>query len=574
MKIKFNKLVSYYKPYKKIFFLDLLFSFLSAILVLAMPFIIRYLTDTLIYTSLDESANILLQSAVLIVVLLGLKFGCDYFTLYYGHSIGAKMEADMRYEIFQHYQKMSLDFFNEREIGDLISRVTSDLANVSELLHHLPEELFKIITIIGGAIIVFFALNMQEAIVFLAIITIIVVFLYFFFKKTHKAFTKNHEKLSKINSQIEDSLAGIQVTKAFSREDIELKKFKFNNMKLIESQKNVFRYVGFFNSGLELLLMSILPIITIYGLILLYNNQISVSTLLTFLLCESTIIPPIFSLIEQADLFQNTMAGFRRFCEILDITPKISDSSNALDLKDIQGNIRFENVSFNYEHSNPIFEGLNMEIKAGEYIALVGPSGSGKSTLCNLIARFYDVQSGKIYLDNIDLKHIKLKTLRENIGFVQQDVFLFSDSIIENIRYAKPSATDKEVFDAAKKANAHNFIISLPQKYNTKVGRNGVKLSGGQKQRIAIARVFLKNPPILIFDEATSNLDSENENYIQKSMWDLSKNRTTIVIAHRLSTIRNAKRILVMKDGKIVEEGTHKKLLDKHGTYAEFYNLL
>lgn len=574
MKIKFNKLVSYYKPYKKIFFLDLLFSFLSAILVLAMPFIIRYLTDTLIYTSLDESANILLQSTVLIVVLLGLKFGCDYFTLYYGHSIGAKMEADMRYEIFQHYQKMSLDFFNEREIGDLISRVTSDLANVSELLHHLPEELFKIITIIGGAIIVFFALNMQEAIVFLAIITIIVVFLYFFFKKTHKAFTKNHEKLSKINSQIEDSLAGIQVTKAFSREDIELKKFKFNNMKLIESQKNVFRYVGFFNSGLELLLMSILPIITIYGLILLYNNQISVSTLLTFLLCESTIIPPIFSLIEQADLFQNTMAGFRRFCEILDITPKISDSSNALDLKDIQGNIRFENVSFNYEHSNPIFEGLNMEIKAGEYIALVGPSGSGKSTLCNLIARFYDVQSGKIYLDNIDLKHIKLKTLRENIGFVQQDVFLFSDSIIENIRYAKPSATDKEVFDAAKKANAHNFIISLPQKYNTKVGRNGVKLSGGQKQRIAIARVFLKNPPILIFDEATSNLDSENENYIQKSMWNLSKNRTTIVIAHRLSTIRNAKRILVMKDGKIVEEGTHKKLLDKHGTYAEFYNLL
>lgn len=575
MKINYKKLISYYKPYKKIFFLDLLFSFLSASAVLVIPFIVKYLTDNLVSMSSGETMKVILQFSLYIIFLLFLKFGCDYFTLYYGHVIGAKMEADMRSEVFRHYQKMSFGFFSDRKTGDLLTRVTTDLNNISELLHHFPEELFQIVIRVGGVIVIFFVLNLQMALTLFLIFTVMTVFLSFFFNKTQKAFLKNHEKLSGINSQIEESIAGARVTKTFANEKIEIQKFEAGNLEFVESQKHCLKIMGISCSGLMFFVTSILPIVAIFGLILLHGGQITIGMLLTFLLAESVVIGPIFSAIQQIELFQNTMAGFHRFCEILDVQPDIVDSPNALELHDMRGNIDFKDVSFRYEKTNKdVFKNLNLEIKSGEYIALVGSSGVGKTTFCNLIPRFYDVSNGEILVDNINVKNIKIENLRQNIGFVQQDTFLFSGTIMENIRYGKPNTTDEEVIEAAKNAYAHNFIMSFPDGYNTEIGQKGIRLSGGQKQRLAIARVFMKNPPILIFDEATSSLDNESERYIQKSMERLAENRTTIVIAHRLSTIKNAKRILVMANGKIAEEGTHKELLAKNGVYAEFYNLL
>ncbi|MDR1627380.1 MAG: ABC transporter ATP-binding protein/permease [Oscillospiraceae bacterium] len=572
---KFKKLISYYKPYKKTFFWDLLFAFFSASIMLVIPFIVRYLTDNLVSVSHDEAVKIILQFSLIIIFLMVLKFWCDYFTLYYGHLIGAKMEADMRSEVYRHYQKMSFEFFDDRKTGDLLTRVTTDLNNISELLHHLPEELCQIIIRCGGVIIIFFVLNIRMAMTFLLILVIMTVFLSFFFNKMQRAFIRNHEKLSDINSQIEESIAGARVTKAFANENVEIQKFEMGNMEFVKSQKNCLKIMGISYSGLMFFVTGILPIVAISGLILLHNNQITTGTLITFLLAESVVIGPIFSIFQQIEMFQNTMAGFYRFCEILETKPNIMDSENAVKLQNISGNIEFKNVTFHYTKTNKnIFENLNLKINVGEYIALVGSSGVGKSTLCNLIPRFYDVLNGEILIDGINVKNIKLENLRQNIGFVQQDTFLFSGTVMENIRYGNKNASDEKVVEAAKNAYAHDFIMSFSEGYNTFVGQRGLKLSGGQKQRLAIARAFLKNPPILIFDEATSNLDNESERYIQKSMEKLAQSRTTVVIAHRLSTIKNAKRILVMHSGKITEEGTHKELLAKNGVYAEFYNLL
>lgn len=570
---RLKKLLSYYKPYKKIFLLDLLLSFLSATVVLIIPFIVRYLTDNLVNMTPDDAMKIILKSSLFIFMLMIIKFGCDYFVLYYGHLMGAKMEADMRSELFNHYQKMSFSFFDENKSGDLISRITTDLVNTSELLHHLPEELLQIVIRIGGVFIAFFALNIYEGITLLIIFITMSAFLSFFLNKMQKAFIKNHERIADINSQIEDSLLGIKVTKTFTNEDLEIKKFEVGNKRFVESQKYAFKIMGIAYSGLMFFITAILPIVAILGIVLVHRNQITNGTLLLFLLAESLIVGPIFSFIEQLQLFQNTMAGFYRFCDFLKIQPEITDLSSSIQLKDVNGNIEFKNVFFKYKSGREVFKNLNLKINAGEYVALVGPSGIGKSTFCNLIPRFYDVTEGEILIDNTPIKNVRLKNLRKNIGFVSQDIFLFSGSVIDNIRYGNLDASEEEIIKAAKNAHAHEFICKFEKGYDTYIGERGTKLSGGQKQRLAIARVFLKNPPILIFDEATSSLDNESERLIQMSMENLAKNRTTIVIAHRLSTIKNAKRILVLNKTSIAEEGTHEELLSKNGIYAGFYNV-
>lgn len=570
---RLKKLLSYYKPYKKIFLLDLLLSFLSATVVLIIPFIVRYLTDNLVNMTPDDAMKIILKSSLFIFMLMIIKFGCDYFVLYYGHLMGAKMEADMRSELFNHYQKMSFSFFDENKSGDLISRITTDLVNTSELLHHLPEELLQIVIRVGGVFIAFFALNIYEGITLLIIFITMSAFLSFFLNKMQKAFIKNHERIADINSQIEDSLLGIKVTKTFTNEDLEIKKFEVGNKRFVESQKYAFKIMGIAYSGLMFFITAILPIVAILGIVLVHRNQITNGTLLLFLLAESLIVGPIFSFIEQLQLFQNTMAGFYRFCDFLKIQPEITDLSSSIQLKDVNGNIEFKNVFFKYKSGREVFKNLNLKINAGEYVALVGPSGIGKSTLCNLIPRFYDVTEGEILIDNTPIKNLRLKNLRKNIGFVSQDIFLFSGSVIDNIRYGNLDASEEEIIKAAKNAHAHDFICKFEKGYDTYIGERGTKLSGGQKQRLAIARVFLKNPPILIFDEATSSLDNESERLIQMSMENLAKNRTTIVIAHRISTIKNAKRILVLNQTGIAEEGTHEELLGKHGIYAGFYNV-
>ena len=570
-----KKLVSYYKPYKKVFLADMFFAIMASFIALLIPLVVRYVTAKVIYMPAEQVVKTMIIIAIVVGILILFQCYCNYYIANYGHVMGAKIEYDMRAEIFGHFQKLSFSFYDDEKVGQLMSRITSDLFDITELLHHGPENVTISVIKIIGALAILLSINVRLALIAFLLVPFMLVYAYFFNKKMKQAFRVNRIKIAEINAQIEDNLSGIRVVKSFANEDLENKKFKVGNDAFLEAKKNNYKYMGGYNSGLTAFTTMINLLVIVSGGLMITKNMISVTDLVTFLLYINIFTDPIKTLIDFTEQFQNGYSGYERFLQILSIEPEIKDSENAVSISNVKGDIKLEDVSFKYnDSSHRVLKHINLEVKAGSYVALVGSSGAGKTTLCNLIPRFYEATSGKITIDGKDIKDIKLKDLRDNIGIVQQDVYLFIGTVYDNIRYGRPDATREEVIAAAKEANAYDFIMSLPNGFETDIGQRGIKLSGGQKQRISIARVFLKNPPILIFDEATSALDNESEKIVQESMEKLAKNRTTMVIAHRLSTIRNAEKILVLTDKGIEEQGTHKELMDKHGIYYDLYNVI
>lgn len=574
MKNNLLKMISYYKPYKRVFFIDLFFAFLSASIALTIPLIIRYVTSTLIYMETEVITMRILQIGVLLLTLVIVDCYSKFYISNQGHVMGAKIEYDMRADIFAHFQKLSFSFYDNQKTGQLMSRITTDLFDITELMHHGPENIILSIIKIAGAFIILMSISPILAGAAFLVLPVMIIYAYFMNKKMRLAFRKNRQRIAEINGQIEDNLSGIRVVKSFTNEETENAKFEKGNQGFLSAKKNSYLYMGLFHAGLGSFTILIQVNVIIVGTLLIANGVLNVSDLLTFLLYISIFTDPVRTLIDFTEQFQNGYTGFERFMEIMNIAPDIQDRPQATTLTNVKGNIDFENVSFQYEETTDlVLNKVNLHVPAGAYMALVGSSGAGKSTLCSLIPRFYDVTDGAIRIDGQDIRDITLKSLRSQIGIVQQDVYLFVGTVYENILYGRPDATREEVIEAAKKANAHDFIMSLPNGYDTDIGQRGIKLSGGQKQRLSIARVFLKNPPILIFDEATSALDNESEKVVQDSLETLAQNRTTFVIAHRLSTIKNAEKILVLSDDGIEEEGTHEELLAKKGIYEKLYNM-
>lgn len=574
MENKKKKLSAYYKPYKGLFLADMVFAMIGAAITLVIPLMVRYITGTVVLLPIEEASSTIIRLGIFMVLLVIVEGYCNYFIGYYGHVMGAKIEHDMRNEIFGHYQKLSFAFFDNQKVGHLLSRITSDLFDITELLHHGPEDVVISAIKLLGAFIILLVINAKLAFVAIGFVVIMLLYAVAMNGRMRGAFRENRARIADINSQIEDSLSGIRVVKSFSNEKTEMDKFEEGNSRFVDSKKKSYRYMGTYNSGMGVFSTLITVGSLLMGAWLMMKGELSAADLVTFLLYINNFTEPVKKLVNFTEQFQNGYSGYERFVEIMNIAPDIKDKEDAKLLDRVQGEIQFEDVSFHYsENKENVLSHVNLDVKPGEYVALVGSSGAGKTTLCSLIPRFYDVTGGTVRLDGIDIRDVKLKDLRRQIGIVQQDVYLFAGTILENIRYGKPEATDEEVVNAAMAANAHEFIMSLPEGYNTDIGQRGVKLSGGQKQRLSIARVFLKNPPVLIFDEATSALDNESEKIVQHSLELLAKDRTTFVIAHRLSTIRNAERILVLTEDGIAEEGTHESLLAQGGIYAGLYNM-
>lgn len=574
MKRNLRKLLSYYKPYKLLFFFDLFFAIIGAVITLIIPLIVRYITSEVVYFEMAEATKTIAVLGIAMVALVLLEAGCNYFMAFQGHMMGTYMEADMRRDIFGHYQKLSFTFYDNQKVGGLLSRVTSDLFDITELLHHGPEDLLISVIKIFGAFIILLKVNIPLALITFAFVPVMAAYGIYFNRKMKRAFKQRRVTIGEINSRIEDSLSGIRVVKSFANEDVEMEKFHEGNEGFVKAKRTSYRHMAGYHSGLGALTTLVTVAVLVSGVGFMSTGTLNVADLLTFLLYVNNFIEPVRKLIHFTETFQNGYSGFERFMEIMDINPDIKDKEDAVSVETLKGDVSFEDVSFHYEsYDEEVLNNVQLDVKAGEYVALVGASGVGKTTLCSLIPRFYDVTKGTIKIDGIDIRDMKLESLRNQIGIVQQEVYLFAGTIMENIRYGNPKATDEEVIQAAKRANAHDFIMSFPNGYDSDIGQRGVKLSGGQKQRISIARVFLKNPPILIFDEATSSLDNESEKVVQQSLEDLAKNRTTFVIAHRLSTIRNAERILVLTEKGIEEEGTHEELMMKKGAYESLYNL-
>ena len=574
MENKKKKLSAYYKPYKGLFLADMVFAMIGAAITLVIPLMVRYITGTVVLLPIEEASSTIIRLGIFMVLLVVVEGYCNYFIGYYGHVMGAKIEHDMRNEIFGHYQKLSFAFFDNQKVGHLLSRITSDLFDITELLHHGPEDVVISAIKLLGAFIILLMINAKLAFVAIGFVVIMLLYAVAMNGRMRGAFRENRARIADINSQIEDSLSGIRVVKSFSNEETEMDKFEEGNSRFVDSKKKSYRYMGTYNSGMGVFSTLITVGSLLMGAWLMMKGELSTADLVTFLLYINNFTEPVKKLVNFTEQFQNGYSGYERFLEIMSIAPDIKDKEDAQSLDRVQGEIQFEDVSFHYsENKENVLSHVNLDVKPGEYVAVVGSSGAGKTTLCSLIPRFYDVTGGAVRLDGIDIRDVKLKDLRRQIGIVQQDVYLFAGTILENIRYGKPEATDEEVVNAAMAANAHEFIMSLPEGYNTDIGQRGVKLSGGQKQRLSIARVFLKNPPVLIFDEATSALDNESEKIVQHSLELLAKDRTTFVIAHRLSTIRNAERILVLTEDGIAEEGTHESLLAQGGIYAGLYNM-
>ena len=568
-----KKFLSYYRPYLKLFLADMFCAMIAAGITLVFPMIIRYITGTVLIADNFEM-GIIYKLGIFMVVLVIVEYLCNYFVAYQGHVMGVYMERDLRNELFQHYQKLSFSFYDEQKTGQLMSRLTNDLFSLTELYHHGPEDIVISFIKFFGAFIILATINLKLTLIVFAFIPVMGAFIYYYNRKMKRAFKRNKQRVGDINARIEDNLSGIRVVKTFGNESHEIIKFHDENSRYVSSKKNSYFYMGKFHSGLGAFTSMVTVAAVFFGAIFISNDGLNTADLIAFLLYINNLIDPVKKFINFTEQFQDGITGFERFMEILEIEPDIKDKKDAHNLLDVKGAIEYRHVGFRYnQKSDYVLKDIDLKVAPGEYIALVGSSGAGKTTICSLLPRFYEVSEGDIFIDGQNIKDIKLNSLRQNIGIVQQDVYLFAGTILDNIRYGRFDATDEEVIEAAKKANAHDFIMELPDGYDTDCGQRGVKLSGGQKQRLSIARVFLKNPPILIFDEATSALDNESEHIVQQSLESLAKNRTTLVIAHRLSTIKNAKRICVLSTKGIEEEGTHDELLAKNGQYATFYKM-
>lgn len=550
------------------------FATLSAAVALTIPLVVRYVTSTLIYLPADEIIRQITYIGIGLAALLAIDCYSRFFIGNYGHVMGAKMEYDMRAELFGHMQKLSFSFYDDAKVGQLMSRITSDLFDITELLHHGPENIILSVLKIAGAFVILVNINGWLALAAFAVLPFMFAFAFLLNKKMRRAFRNNRIKIADINAQIEDNLSGIRVVKSFANEDIENEKFRVGNDGFLAAKKNSYHYMGSFQAGVGVFTTMIQVSVILVGTVLIAYGRVDMTDLVTFLLYIGVFTDPIRTLVDFTEQFQNGYTGFERFQEIMNIRPDIEDAPDATPIGTVKGEIEFDNVSFQYkDNQENVLNHINLKVPAGAYMALVGSSGAGKTTLCSLIPRFYDVTGGRIMIDGRDIRSVTLKSLRDQIGMVQQDVYLFAGTIFENIQYGKPGATREEVIEAAKNANAHEFIMAFPDGYDTDIGQRGIKLSGGQKQRLSIARVFLKNPPILIFDEATSALDNESEKVVQDSLEKLAKNRTTFVIAHRLTTIQNAEKILVLTEDGIAESGTHEELLAQGGLYEKLYHM-